>query len=118
MHTLYAILAVFALFCCPLCCGHAMDEQRDRKSSRLDNNGDPLPAGAISRLGTIRWRFPGRVNQIQFVEGGKHLLVCNTGGLVQILDSCTGQRIRQLGSTNGSRLTAISKEFAIIAEAA
>ena len=42
---------------------------------RVDLAGDPLPEGAVSRLGTRRWRTPGRVWSLAFGKDGKTLLV-------------------------------------------
>ncbi|HKS16136.1 MAG TPA: WD40 repeat domain-containing protein [Planctomycetota bacterium] len=42
---------------------------------RVDLAGDPLPEGAVCRLGTRRWRTPGRVWSLAFGKDGKTLLV-------------------------------------------
>jgi WD40 repeat protein len=42
---------------------------------RVDLAGDPLPEGAVSRLGTRRWRTPGRVWSLAFARDGRTLLV-------------------------------------------
>lgn len=40
---------------------------------RLDGNCDPLPPGARTRLGTVRWR-PGRVNWLAYNQDGQSIL--------------------------------------------
>ncbi len=49
--------------------------QEPKPAPRVDLAGDPLPEGAISRLGTRRWRTPGRVWSLAFGKDGKTLLV-------------------------------------------
>src|SRR5262245_37031605 len=46
-----------------------------QEPKRADLAGDPLPEGALSRLGTRRWRTPGRVWSLAFGKDGKTLLV-------------------------------------------
>ena len=49
--------------------------QEPKPAARADLAGDPLPEGAISRLGTRRWRTPGRVWSLAFGKDGRTLLV-------------------------------------------
>jgi WD40 repeat protein len=44
------------------------------QQARTDRLGDPLPEGAVARLGTVRLRHSGPVTHVTFVPGGKWLL--------------------------------------------
>jgi WD40 repeat protein len=62
---------------------------------RLDLYGDPLPAGALARLGSSRFRISGwsRIRSIVFGPKDDTLLVCLSDHAV-VYDRKTGQRIR------------------------
>src|SRR5437588_10666577 len=55
--------------------------QEGGKSAATDRNGDPLPAGALARLGSLRWRHAEPILFVAFVQDGKAVL---TGGQDQV----------------------------------
>jgi RNA polymerase sigma factor (sigma-70 family) len=59
-----------------------------------DRYGDPLPEGAVARLGTLRWRHDGEVRALAFSPNGKILAAC--GNQVVLWDVATGRAIRTL----------------------
>ncbi len=59
-----------------------------------DLNGDPMPAGAIARLGSARWRLANEARRILVSADGKMLAVVNNFSGVELLDSRTGRSIR------------------------
>src|SRR5947209_1277253 len=60
--------------------------------NRVDRHGDPLPLGAVSRLGTIRWRHEGDAGALAFSADGKTLAVlCREDGLIYFFDAATGK---------------------------
>jgi hypothetical protein len=77
------------------------------KPPRLDVNGDPLPAGAVARLGTTRfllpdreWRFRSRPDTVALSPDGKTIVVLcgnDKGVRVDFLDTSTGKRVRRIG---------------------
>jgi WD40 repeat protein len=64
---------------------------------RLDRHGDPLPSGAIARLGTLRLHFNGDRNAAALSPDGKLIAAADPQGeAVQVWDATTGQRLRLL----------------------
>jgi WD40 repeat protein len=63
------------------------------KMVRVDAFGDPLPAGALVRLGTTRLRHSGLVTFVRFTPDGK-TLVAKGGDGASSWDVATGQRRR------------------------
>src|SRR5262245_54678054 len=66
----------------------------------VDRYGDPLPAGAIARLGTVRFRHDQPVRQIHYSADGKSLLGDapnysseSFGGGARVWDVRTGQEL-------------------------
>ena len=51
------------------------DPLQAQEGALKDVNGDPLPAGAIARLGSARWRVGGPAENFRFLDGGKKLFV-------------------------------------------
>src|SRR5262245_29495780 len=48
--------------------------QNDAAAPRLDRYGDPLPPGAVARLGTRRWSHRDPVQFVQFTPDGKAVI--------------------------------------------
>ncbi len=69
----------------------------DKKPTvRLDHYGDPLPEGAIARLGTVRLRHArSRVSGINFVADSKTFIALGNMGEVRLWDAATGKEIRR-----------------------
>jgi RNA polymerase sigma factor (sigma-70 family) len=57
-------------------------------SAQHDRNGDPLPFGAISRLGTVRQRAPGA--QVAVTADGKQIVTVDKNLVVRRFDAKTG----------------------------
>jgi WD40 repeat protein len=62
---------------------------------RVDRYGDSLPAGAIARLGTVRWRHGDGASFVAFLPGGKEVLSVGRDEFVRFWDAATGQEVRQ-----------------------
>jgi RNA polymerase sigma factor (sigma-70 family) len=57
---------------------------------RVDAHGDPLPEGALLRLGTVRFRHPGGINAVALAPKGK-TLASECKGTVRLWDATTGK---------------------------
>jgi len=64
----------------------------------LDTYGDAMPAGAVARLGTIRFRHDGLARAFAFSSDGKWLAAgCSNGSFgVHIWEAATGKPLHQL----------------------
>jgi RNA polymerase sigma factor (sigma-70 family) len=75
---------------------------------RVDLHGDPLPAGAVARLGTRRLHYPGVVYAAAYSPDGKLLASAGDSGGVVLWEADTGKEVRRL---RGGANTYISVGF-------
>jgi RNA polymerase sigma factor (sigma-70 family) len=71
-----------------------LQPQRDTTPNRLDRQGDPLPPGAVTRLGTVRLRHSGIVSSVAFAPDGKTLASGDRNGELRLWDSAKGKLLR------------------------
>jgi RNA polymerase sigma factor (sigma-70 family) len=64
------------------------------ETPRKDRFGDPLPEGAIARLGTLRYRHPFWVSALAYTAGEKTLVSACWDGGVRVWDPETGKELR------------------------
>jgi WD40 repeat protein len=62
------------------------------KTSRIDLCGDPLPEGAVARMGTVRFRHAGTIGGISYSPDGKTLASCSVG-MIHLWDVATGREL-------------------------
>jgi WD40 repeat protein len=75
--------------------GKALGQER----ARVDALGDPLPSGAVARLGSMRFRPGGRVWHLVYSPGGSQLAAWSESGL-SIWDAATGRELRRVELPN------------------
>jgi WD40 repeat protein/beta-lactamase regulating signal transducer with metallopeptidase domain len=60
-----------------------------------DGRGDSLPAGALARLGTTRWRHGSPIHYVAFGPEDKTLVTAGQDNTVRLWDMTTGQELRR-----------------------
>jgi RNA polymerase sigma factor (sigma-70 family) len=68
------------------------------RAAAVDRYGDPLPKGAIARLGTIRFRFQGQGGRTFLTPDGKALITASAGGRADVWDIATGRLLRSIAA--------------------
>lgn len=61
----------------------------------LDAAGDPLPARALQRFGTARWRHGSRIQCLAFAPSGQLIAAGGGHDPIRLWDSATGREVRQ-----------------------
>jgi WD40 repeat protein len=109
-HTLNLLLLALA----PAQAAVAADAER----SRTDAYGDPLPAGALARLGTKRFRVDGYSSACALSPDGKVLALAGHGEWITLLDVATGKELRRFRSDrNLATAAAFSPDSKLLATA-
>src|SRR5262249_53767921 len=70
-------------------------EHPDQARALTDLYGDPLPKGALARLGTVRWRLGEAGNAIALAPDGKTVVAAGAG-MLRFWDAVTGKELRRL----------------------
>jgi WD40 repeat protein len=87
------------------------------KHAPTDQYGDPLPDGAIARLGTVRFRHSDALYDLLVSPDGRTLISAG-GNSVEIWDAQSGRRLRRFpfarNSVNGIELTPDGKLLVIL----
>jgi WD40 repeat protein len=65
-----------------------------------DAHDDPLPNGAVQRLGTIRLRHSGTVHAAAFSPDGKYLASSGEDGPIRLWEPRTGKLVRLFQGPN------------------
>jgi RNA polymerase sigma factor (sigma-70 family) len=93
-------------------------QKADNQKPRVDVHGDPLPPGAVARLGTSRLRHLGGVFAVAFSPDGKILASGGADHLIRLSEPTTGGPIRVLpGHVAPIRAIAFSPDGKVFASA-
>jgi WD40 repeat protein len=65
---------------------------------RLDRNGDPLPPGAVARLGADRFRHDDAVRAVAVSPDSKAVAAVDHAYTLRLWDLATGRELRRLGT--------------------
>jgi WD40 repeat protein len=85
---------------------------------RVDRYGDPLPQGAVARLGTVRFRG-GRASHLAYTPDGKSVVVGSRDGIIHVFDPKTGRSLRTFGARAASlNAMALDRKGRLLATAA
>jgi WD40 repeat protein len=68
------------------------------KGGAKDLAGDPLPAGAVARLGTLRWRQSAPADLLTLLPDGKTAVSAGDDHSVRVWDLATGKELHRFGS--------------------
>jgi WD40 repeat protein len=69
-----------------------------KKGARVDRHGDPLPASALMRMGTLRLRQGGAIDALAVSPNGKLIASGGWNPVIRLWDAATGKEVRQLGN--------------------
>src|SRR5262245_21415211 len=87
------VAAVWLLF--SYCTTVASAQPKGTPAPRMDLYGDPLPDGAIARLGSIRLRHAGLSDYV-FLDGGRTLLSAGSDRILRFWDVDSGRQARMV----------------------
>jgi RNA polymerase sigma factor (sigma-70 family) len=71
------------------------EQAAESPPARLDANGDPLPPGALTRLGTVRFRHSQAVNVVGFTANDRVVASASRDGTLRLWEAATGKELRR-----------------------
>ncbi len=70
-------------------------------AAKTDAHGDPLPAHALARLGSTRWRHADHIAFVAYSAKGKEFVTVATDGTICVREVATGKELRRCGTRDG-----------------
>jgi len=89
--------------------GNTEEPASAEDDGRSNAHSDPLPPGAVCRLGTTRWRHKSNVALARFSPNGKVLAAAGESTTIRLWDVATGEQLHEL--TDAGRHTAYGIVF-------
>ncbi|HEY1376239.1 MAG TPA: sigma-70 family RNA polymerase sigma factor, partial [Gemmataceae bacterium] len=77
------------------------DLQPQAAAAQVETHGDPLPAGAVARLGSMRLRGGVYLTSVAFAPDGKSVAAGGSSGAVYLWDAATGRLRRSWDDGRG-----------------
>ena len=79
------------------------------EAERIDRYGDPLPPGALMRLGTVRFRHGGLgIHDAAYSPDGKILATAGESGKIHLWEAATGKQIALLEGEKNTMLLSLA----------
>jgi WD40 repeat protein len=70
----------------------------DGDPARKDRTDEPLPSGALARMGTLNWRHGGNITFVAFLPDGKRVVTAGEDDTIRLWERETGKEIRRFAS--------------------
>jgi RNA polymerase sigma factor (sigma-70 family) len=94
---------------------------QEASTPRADRGSDPVPAGAVLRLGSLRLRHKTRIHSLAFALRGDVLIAASDEGTIHFWKPATGEKLRSLDdagalavSPDGKTLAAWQEETVVL----
>jgi WD40 repeat protein len=98
------------LVLCPLLAfALAVEAGQDPPPAR-DLSGDPLPAGAVARLGSLRFRHDAAIIFAAFLPGGRSILSVSSDGVACVWEFPSGKPLRRFETHSAKTPAPVSEE--------
>jgi WD40 repeat protein len=81
-----------------------VESQSEKKDTHVDQYGDPLPEGAVTRLGTVRLRHGAEPTSLVFSPDGRKLASTSKDSTIRLWDVSSGRQIWRLDEHKSPRI--------------